>query len=155
MVMLWVEKRAIYRQRGFSLIELLIAISLLAVGLLAAISMQSTAMNSNMLANRNTAATAVAQQVMEDLLSVNISTGNSWFNTFTIAGTYVYDRFPPYNGTNAPVNSLYSQGSGTFTAQYIITPNTPAVNISELQVRLLLNGNPVPFRFFGHKSIPM
>jgi hypothetical protein len=117
--------------------------------------MQGTAMRSNVLANRNTIATTVGEQIMEDLLSVDLRVGNPiWYTIYTNAGVYVYDRFPPFNGSNAPAATYPVTGVGTFTANYVITLNTPNQSISQVDLQLFLNGNRVPFRFFGHKIIP-
>ena len=51
--------------KGFSLIELLIALTLLAVGMMAVASMQTVAIGSNDIANKNSELAALAQQVME------------------------------------------------------------------------------------------
>jgi len=150
--------RIIEDQRGFSLAELLIAITILAIGLLAAVSMQGVALNSNSFANRHSAATTIGEQIMNDLLSMDARIGTAGYTIFTSPGTRQYNRFPPYNGGNAPVTSYTVQGVGTFTANYTVTPNYPAQNISEiqLQIRIWLNGNPnpVPFTLYGHKLIP-
>jgi len=98
--------------------------------------------------------TAVGQQIMDDLTSMDIRIGTPWYTIFTSSGTYDYDRFPPFNGNNAAVASYTIQGAGTFTAKYQISPGTPAPNISEIRLELRWNGDLVPFTFFGHKLIP-
>jgi prepilin-type N-terminal cleavage/methylation domain-containing protein len=141
-------------QKGFSLIELLIAITLLSVGLLAAASMQGTALTSNVLANRNTVATAVADQVMEDLLSADVRIGTPWWTRYRSANVYTYDRFPPFNGSNAPVTTYNVPGAGTFTAVYTVTPKWLGQNITQIEVRIWLNGERVWLYQFGYKMIP-
>ena len=97
------------KQKGFTLLELLIAMSLLAIGLLAAASMQGTAANANYLANRVSVANNLVQQAAEDFLSLgktdlklNQSTG----------GKVAY-------GTDVQVPS-----AGTFRTKYQVTTNT-------------------------------
>jgi type IV pilus assembly protein PilV len=146
--------RATANQKGFSLVELLIAVTLLSIGLLAAASMQGTALTQNVRANRHTVATAVAEQVMEDLLSVDVRIGTVWWTRYTSANVYAYDRFPPFNGSNAPVATYNVPGAGTFTASYSVTPNWLGQNITQIAVQIWLNGNLVPLNLFGYKMIP-
>ena len=56
------------RQQGFTLIEVLIAISILTIGLLAVAKMQVSAIQGNYFSNNTTTALSLAQQKMEDLL---------------------------------------------------------------------------------------
>jgi len=57
-------------QRGFTLIEVLVAITLLAVGILAAATMQITALGGNSLANRVTTASTLAADTLESLMEL-------------------------------------------------------------------------------------
>lgn len=57
-------------QKGFTLIEVLIAVSLLIVGILATGLMQVTAMGGNNLANRTTQATILAAGTIEELMNI-------------------------------------------------------------------------------------
>ena len=57
-------------EQGFSLIEVLIAISILAIGLLAVASMQGSASKNNVLAKSRTEAATLASEQMETLLSL-------------------------------------------------------------------------------------
>jgi prepilin-type N-terminal cleavage/methylation domain-containing protein len=143
-------------QRGFTLLEVMIALFLLAFGMLAAVSMQSTAINSNALASRNTSATEVAQMVMDDLLSVNAD-DTFWRNRFLTLGVNNYDRFPPYDGqTNTVVQPTYIvRGVGSYTATYTLIPNNPFLNMTRIEVRVVLNNNPNLNRFFliSHRYI--
>jgi len=115
--------RTAYLQNGFSLLELLIAVSLLSIGLFAVVSMQATAIGSNGIANQHTSLASLAQEVMEDILSwkgddsrLSVAASNS-----------AYDLDP---GAAGP--SLTIPGSGTYNATYSITPDAP------------VNGNPIP-----------
>jgi type IV pilus assembly protein PilV len=58
------------QQQGFTLIEVMIAITLLAVGILAAASMQITALGGNHLAIRTTTASTLAGATIEELMSL-------------------------------------------------------------------------------------
>ncbi len=71
---------------GFSLIEVMIAICILAFGILAVASLQVSAIRGNSSANRVTAATTLAEQRMEALKSTGfLSLANtSWTSAETI-----------------------------------------------------------------------
>jgi type IV pilus assembly protein PilV len=56
-------------EAGFSLLELLIAMTILAVGLLATVNMQTTAIQANGFAQRTTSAATVARAAMDEVVS--------------------------------------------------------------------------------------
>lgn len=58
-------------QSGFSLIELLVAVVILAVGLLGLAQLQVTAIKANSQSSTSTAATALAQQVVEKIAAMD------------------------------------------------------------------------------------
>ena len=135
-------------QNGFTLLELLIAIFLLTVGLLATAAMQETALNQNAHANVHTTSTMVAQQVMDDLMSVEVQPNSTvpntqyWYTQFnqgTNNTALSYNRFPPINtlgSVPAGLTNLLINSVGTCTAKYTLTPNTPATFITRVQVDL-------------------
>lgn len=53
--------------RGFTLLEALIAILIFSIGILATVSMQTSSLNANMLARQNTEAASNAASVIENL----------------------------------------------------------------------------------------
>ena len=63
--------RSKYRQSGFSMVEVLVAIILLTVGLLALATMQTQSVASNNFGNQLTEATFLAQDKMEELKLLN------------------------------------------------------------------------------------
>ena len=63
------------KENGFSLIEMLIALSVMALGLLAAGSLQYTAVRNNTTGNTATQATMLAKAQLEMLKNRNIDTG--------------------------------------------------------------------------------
>jgi len=135
-------------ENGFTLLELVIAIFLLSIGLLATASMQEMALGSNSHANINTISTMVAQQVMDDLMSVELQPNSTvpntqyWYTQFNLgAQNAAYNRFPPITTSGSvPAGStnLQINGVGTFTATYTLKPNTPAQYITQVSVALSL-----------------
>lgn len=103
-------------EKGFSIVELLIAVFLLTVGLLAAAGMQTTAINSNGWANRFTVATSLAQEVMDDLMAQNST--DAVFQTDSTDNVYDFDKITV--GTQSTVTIA---AAGTFNAKYTIRAN--------------------------------
>ena len=62
--------RSITGQSGFTILEVMVAISILAVGLMAVFSAQSRSIMGNKDANRQTEAMTLAQDKMEELLAL-------------------------------------------------------------------------------------
>jgi type IV pilus assembly protein PilV len=105
-------------QQGFTLLEMLIAITLMAIGVLAVLGMQTVAMNSNSIANQLTVGSSLCQEVLEDVLS--------WDSTnavFSSGAQYDYAGFPGGSKT-------FTDGTlGSYTAQYTTTVGTAANGI--------------------------
>src|SRR5438876_7380262 len=74
------------RQRGFSLIEMMIAMVVLAVGLGALTILFTTSMNTNTKSNKDTTATMLAQTVMEQI-DAQSTKGAANFNITDCQGT--------------------------------------------------------------------
>jgi type IV pilus assembly protein PilV len=120
-------------RNGFTLLELLIAVSLLAIGLLAVASMQSVAMNANMVSNRLTVATTLAQQVAEEMLSLNIS--DPKLNT---AISMPASTAPNYTFINPSTGVASTQiaipGAGTYAARYSTAPNSTVTGNTQIVI---------------------
>ena len=107
-------------QSGFSLVELLVAIVILAIGLLGLAQLQITAIKTNSQSFTSTAASVLAQRVLEQISS--IPPDDSLFNG-------------PGNGTwsRPPITSPVTlSGGGTYNITYDVEPvdsdNDPSTN---------------------------
>lgn len=109
-------------ENGFSLIELLIAISILAVGLLGTATMLTTNMGSNSFSQTITVEASVASSVMEEIMAKNAS--DPIFSA-SVAGA-VYDLDPASAATTITV-----QGR-VYSATYSVTQNTPVTGVARI-----------------------
>jgi type IV pilus assembly protein PilV len=121
-------KQVTVNNNGFTLIELLVAITLLLIGVLSVISMQITAIKSNSIANKLSAATALAQETMDDIMAWSISDPS--LNTST--ANAVYDL----NGVNIAGTDLTVPSAGVFRATFTTTINTPVAGVTRIVVSI-------------------
>ena len=99
------------RQSGFTILEVMIAISILAIGLLAVFSGQNMAIRGNDRASHLTEGMTLAQDKMEELLALpydSVTTGSGTQGNYSIAWT-VYDN-DPINNTKRIVVTVTGQG---------------------------------------------
>lgn len=96
------------------MIELLVAILIMLIGIIATLSLVSTSMKTNTRANQLTTKTALGQQMMEDLLSLKD------LPVEDPPATY------PYNLNITDSDSLIAAGAGTYSATYATTQIEPA-----------------------------
>ncbi|AJF06029.1 type IV pilus modification PilV family protein [Geoalkalibacter subterraneus] len=122
---------------GFTLLELLIAVTIFAVGLLTVAGMQVTAMQAGTTAQTQTVATALAQGVFEELMSRD--PGDALFNDVADEEEYAIDQ------------DILDQlkGGDNYQAIYSITPDTPASGLARVDVRV--TGNNRTVRLSGFK----
>ena len=108
-------------QRGFTLLEVLVALTIFAVGLLGIAGVQIRSMEFNAGANTRTVATAIAQGVLEDVLTR--SPEDAVFKADSLLPNSV-DL-----GDNARVD-----GAGDFAAIWEVETNDPADRIARITV---------------------
>lgn len=108
-------------EAGFTLVEALCAIVILAFGLMAIANLIAVAASSNTVANQSTAATTLASQQMEILKSI----------PFTTPGTQVF------NAALAPGGDLETDQAGYFT-----NPPTDVPGVGQVRVRWRITGIP-------------
>lgn len=90
------------REGGFTLIEVILAISLLMVGLLAVASMQVSAIRGNAHANRMTEATTLVQHRIEALMGssyANLTSGSETVDRYAVTWTVTENSSGPIKDT--------------------------------------------------------
>ena len=109
-------KRLSGNESGFTMVEMLIAILLMTVGLLAVLTMQDVALNANSISMRLTVATSLAQETLEDILSWD---PDKHAELKTSTANAVYDLDP-----NTSATSITITGAGSYNAAYTTTVGT-------------------------------
>jgi type IV pilus assembly protein PilV len=115
------KKNGLADDKGFSMLELLIAITILAIAILGLATLQSRGIRGNDLGFRTTQALALAQDELEIL--INSGTGSNFPLTAT-AGT---------NDPNNPINGTGGSG-GTYTRSWQIQSDTPVTGAQTITV---------------------
>jgi len=127
-------------EKGFTLIELLVALTLMAIGILAVVQMQIVAIKSNSIAQKLTVATNIAQEVMDDILSWDVSRPPPFApaTVFTASQPEAQVTFltDPRLATARDQTTLTFPDSGTYRALYTVTLN-PAANTAVIMVRVM------------------
>ena len=118
-------------QHGFTIIEVMIAVTVFAIGILAVAAMQIGAVNGNTAAGTLTDATMIAQNRMEQLMSLNYT--NVSLNDTDGDGT------AGLNDTAVPAGSDgSSQYTGSTSVRYNIfwniAVNSPVTNSKQIRV---------------------
>jgi type IV pilus assembly protein PilV len=106
-------------QEGFTLLEVIIAISILTAGLLAVGTMQVSAIYGNSKANRVTEATSIAEDKLEQLLTLQ----------YTLNSTSAHLSAGSHDGGSA---------SG-YATTWFVTDNSPSVNCKRITVTVTWN----------------
>jgi prepilin-type N-terminal cleavage/methylation domain-containing protein len=127
---------------GFSIIELLVAITILSVALMALVGMQSIAIKHTSISHKISVAESLAQEVIDDVLAYDISdpriNSSQTFN-------YVFD--PNTNATSVTV-----AGAGTLSATVTTAINTPAAGTTFVIVTVTGSGIQ-PVTIAGYKRV--
>lgn len=128
-------------ESGFSLVELLIAISIIAVGLLGTATMLSTNMGSNRFSQIVTVEASLVSSEIEDLMS---RPGSDAVFASNVVGA-VYDLDP------ATAASTVSVQGRTYSATYSITRNTPVTGVARIDSTVTSSGRSITMT--SYKSI--
>ena len=102
-------------RRGFTLIEVMVAVVVLSIGLLAVVKMSMMYMNSNTYNNQSAACTIYAQEKMEELLDLSAA------DTDLNVGTH--------SDASNPVRS-------TFNRFWTVTDDDPVPDMKRVEVRV-------------------
>jgi len=113
------KKKVCGNQSGFTLLEVLIAISILTVGLLGVAQMQIMGITGNYFSGNTTAALTLAEEKMEDLL------GKSYTDAELTSGNHP--------DANNPIDET-GQAGGIYTRMWIVTDNTPITDTKTVTV---------------------
>ncbi len=115
-------------QGGFTLLELLIALTILAIGLLALAAMQGVAINSNSVANKQTVHSMLAQQAVEDIASYAYSDGifsstvsGATYSTMVVTGAGTYNATYAVNLAPVITDNLATSATQTTLASIKVT----------------------------------
>jgi len=128
-----------FDQKGFSLIELLVALTIFSICLLALAEMQSIATKKTAVSHQLSAASYLAKVAMEDLMARE--SDDPLLNPgITTNGTYA--------------NNVSVSGAGNFTITYTITPNSPASGTTWIVITVQSsNGKIQPVQLGGYKRV--
>lgn len=115
---------------GFSLIEVLVSLTILAVGLLGLMLLQTTAIKGNEIANKSTVATELAQDMLEQFRRV------AWANVLSQADTTAFNTgtTPVYGSLpGAAGNSVTVRGT-TYYRVWRVDPNVANATLKTITV---------------------
>lgn len=124
------------KQAGFSMIEMLVAIVILAVGLLGLAQLQITAMGTNSKSGSIVAATTVAQMATEEIMAVKTESNYLYGSMLTVA--QVDQPWPDDPDDISPLDGggvdSDADGDDDFSVTFSSTPDAAGVGITDIQI---------------------
>lgn len=116
-------------EAGFTLPELMVAVTILALGLLATVNMQTTAIRANGFAQRTTSASAVARGAMNEVISRPGS--DPFFNVAQVAAPHDLD--PQTVAMTQTVQGVIYSATVTVTPNAIVN-GVPVPNLTQIDL---------------------
>jgi type IV pilus assembly protein PilV len=132
------RKNMMKERSGFTLIEVMIALTILAVGLLALATMQIVSIRSNAFSTEMTYATMLAQDRLEQLRNTP------------------YESIPPTSGTpdTEVVDATETSKGMPYTIERTVDDNTPATDMKRITLVVLWTGAPAgPDKTSGQTTV--
>lgn len=117
-------------QQGFTLVELLVSVSLMVIGVFAVVSMISVSLRSDMIANGIATKTGLVREVLEDITSR--STSDPVLTTSAANQNYNFSTTHSLPGSSTQSQTTIQ--SATYTATYSVQTNTPTSGVSQITV---------------------
>jgi prepilin-type N-terminal cleavage/methylation domain-containing protein len=115
-------------EKGFTLVEVLIALAILSIGLLMAANLQITAISGNKGSSQMSVGTLLGQKAMEQLLTYNAATDPS-----LTAGTHTATTEAANHLTLIPDTTF----NGTvFTRNYTVSTNNPIAGVRTISLNV-------------------
>ena len=121
------ELKSKMNNKGFTLLEILIAISVLAIALLAMAQMQIVAISTNAFANRMTKATTLAQDKIEQLKRLPYNDPTNLTDDNDTTDLSAIGNLADYQDSNNTIEGVY-------TRVWNIADNTPVANAKSVSV---------------------
>lgn len=126
------------KDKGFTLLELLIAISILSIGLLGLATMLSSGIGTDKFAHMVAVEGSIGSSVVEEITS---RAGSDPIFLSAVNGA-VYDLDPATGATTKDVNGR------TYSASYSVSPDTPVAGMSTVVVNVTSGGRTVSMTAF-------
>lgn len=124
------------KQSGFSMVEMLVAIVILAFGLLGLAELQITAMKTNSKSGSIVAASTVAQMAMEEIMAVKTESNYLYGNMLTIA--QVDQPWPDDPADISPLDGgrvdADGDGKDDFAVTFTSRPDEAGEGITDIKI---------------------
>lgn len=129
--MITIEKDKLQNYNGFTLIEILAAITVITIGMFSIMAVIIMVIKGNAHSKRATDATTIAQDRMEDIFNMNF--GSVTTSNTDLGGTYTY--IPPY----IPPYIVTDPGTSTYVLEMKIEDDTPDTNTKTITLDVYWN----------------